>query len=218
MQPLSLLLPTFAALSGLVVIAVILEIFTVCDVGRRRRTLHTERSFQDFLLSSLDAPSRDSTSRVPASKWLRISAFCIVFLRGVAEAGSSYMLLPTVFVFVVNVWPTSFAQASTLQRVINIAMPVIALLLRVFVIRRRFVEMSHNDQVVLYVQSIINCSVSVALGVYFIKKTGIGAKRFHRSCLTWPPNTSFLRSCPFSSFRSKPSFVASRLSRRCQST
>ena len=147
MQPLSLLLPTFAALSGLVVIAVILEIFTVCDVGRRRHILHTERSFQDFLLSSLDAPPRDSTSRVPASKWLRISAFCIRFLRGVAEACSSYVLLPTVFVFVVDVWPSSFSQASTLQRVIIIAMPVVALLIRVFVIRRRFVELSHNDQV-----------------------------------------------------------------------
>jgi hypothetical protein len=81
-------------------------------------------------------------------------------LRGVAEACSAYVLLPTVFVFVVNVWPSSFSQASTLQRVIIIAVPVVALLLRVFVIRRRFVELSHNDQVVLYVQSIINCSVS----------------------------------------------------------
>lgn len=168
-QPLSLLLPTFAALSGLVVIAVILEIIKVCDAGRNRNIHNTERSFRDFLLSSVDTPSRDSVSRVPASKCLRISAFCIRFLRGVTEACSSYMLLPTVFVFVVNVWPTSFAQASTLQRVIIIAMPVIALLLRVFVIRRLFVEMSHNDQVVLYVQSIINCSVSVVLGVYFIK-------------------------------------------------
>ena len=132
----------------------------MCDVGRRRHILHTERSFQDFLLSSLDAPPRDSTSRVPASKWLRISAFCIRFLRGVAEACSSYVLLPTVFVFVVDVWPSSFSQASTLQRVIIIAMPVVALLLRVFVIRRRFVELPHNDHVVLYVQSIINCSVS----------------------------------------------------------
>ena len=92
------------------------------------------------------------------------------YCRSVVETCSSYVLMPAMFMFVLNVWPASFAQAETSSRVMIVATPAIALLSRWLVIHKRLVPLTRGDQQQLFVSCVCNCGIAVVLAAYFVRE------------------------------------------------
>jgi hypothetical protein len=81
------------------------------------------------------------------------AALCVQYFRGLIETCSSYVIMPCTFVFVLNLRPSSFDHADSSKRAMIVALPVVMLLLRALVIRRRMVQLTAADQRQLYVGS-----------------------------------------------------------------
>jgi hypothetical protein len=73
------------------------------------------------------------------------------------------------FVFVLNVWPASFAQAAASHRAMIVLTPIITLLFRSLVIHKRLVDLTRGDQKQLFVSSACNCGIAVVLAAYFVR-------------------------------------------------
>lgn len=166
LEPLVLVFPTLAFITSLAVLAIIIAFSDA--YACKQRDSRSEPNIMALLLSS-GAASSSSEARGPASGWRRIAAFCTRFLRVVVEALSSYMLIPATFVFVINVWPSSFVRASASEQAMIILIPLFALFFRSFVIHRRLLKMTSSDQKQLHISSVFNCSVIVVLSVYFVQ-------------------------------------------------
>jgi hypothetical protein len=170
-DPIVLVAPTFAFVSCLAALCLILLAF---DAYMRRGPAVVSPQVQDRLLA-VDAA--DTATGAPASGGrvpLRhtVSAFCVRYCRSVVETCSSYVLMPSMFVLVLNAWPASFTQAETSDRIMIVTTPVIALLCRWLVIHKQLVQLTRGDQQQLFVSSGCSCCVALVLAVYFVRDRG----------------------------------------------
>ena len=83
------------------------------------------------------------------------------------ETSSAYLLIPCTFTFVLNLRPSSFAQANSSDRAMIFMLPVMTLLFRALVICQRVVDMTSADQKQLYVSSMFTCFIAAVLSMYF---------------------------------------------------
>jgi len=167
-QPIVLVAPTFALVSCLAALSLIMLAF---DTYRRRGSAIASSQIQDGLLAA-DAASSASAARGRLSLRHTVAAFCIRYSRSVVEASSSYVLMPAMFVFVLNVWPASFTHAAASDRAMIVMTPIITLLVRSLVIHKRLVDLTLGDQKQLFVSSACNCSIAVVLAAYFMRDRG----------------------------------------------
>jgi hypothetical protein len=117
----------------------------------------------------LEAGAASSAAAVDGRSSLRraVAAFCVRYFRSLIETCSSYVIMPCTFVLVLNLRPSSFTQTDSSQRAMIVALPVVMLLLRALVIRRRVVQLTAADQRQLYVGSMCSCLIAAVVGVYF---------------------------------------------------
>jgi len=138
-RPLALVVPAFALLSclfALCIAIVVVDAYKARDLGR----------FRAPLLES-SAESSSAESNFCSSLLMRtISEFCVLYFRGMIETCSAYLLIPCTFTFVLNMRPSSFAQANSSDRAMILMLPVMMLLFRALVIRQRVVDMTSADQ------------------------------------------------------------------------
>ena len=165
LTPSALILPTFALLSSLFAVA---AVFVMYDLYEARNSTRSSSSglMQDRLLAAETASAQGRPSR-----GRKIAVFCIKYIRGLTETISSYVLMPSSFVFVMNVWPTSFMQNDVRGQAMIVALPVITLLLRFLVIRQRVVDLSSSDQKQLCVSSVVSVANAVIFAIFF-KQSG----------------------------------------------
>lgn len=180
MKPLVLVSPTFAFVIALAAVGIVL--------ATRDALNHAAPSDLDSLIAAENEvaktkahvfASENRSQTIPQ----RIAAACVRLLRGIIEAGSSYVLMPAIFVFVVNAWPSSFSEASGSQQAMIILIPIVALLFRGFVIHKRLVDMTLDDQKLQYMSSAVSSCVAVVLSVYFVKDV-----EAHRSNPSFAPD------------------------------
>ena len=164
-EPTVLVVPTFAPVSCLAALTAIMLAF---DSYRRRGSAATSLPVQDRLLAA-DAASSTSAAGAHLSLRHTVAAFCIRYCRSLMETASSYVLMPSMFVFVLNVWPASFAHAAASHRAMIVMTPVITLLFRSLVIHKRLVDLTRGDQKQLFVSCACNCGIAVVLAVYFVR-------------------------------------------------
>jgi hypothetical protein len=86
------------------------------------------------------------------------------------------------FVFVLNAWPSSFVEAGVWDRVMTVMRPVLALYFRAFVILKRFVDLTGDDQKQLFASSTCYCCIAITLGAFFM---------LNRDALYANPNSPF---------------------------
>ncbi len=160
-KPSALVLPTFALISSLFAVSAAVVLF---DLYTARTSAASKSSgvIRDRLLAA-ETPS--AGGRYSLLK--KISVFCTKYFRSFVETSSSYVLMPSTFVFVMNVLPSSFVQCDLSDRAMIVTLPIITLLLRAIVIRQRVVALSSSDQKQLYAGSICNFANAVILGVFF---------------------------------------------------
>jgi hypothetical protein len=163
-DPVVLVMPTFALVSSLAALSIIMLVF---DRSRRRDSA-VSSSVQDHLLAA-DAASGTSSARLHSSLRQSIAAICIRYSRSFLETASSYVLMPSVFVFVLNVWPASFAQATTSDRAMIAMVPIVVVMFRSLVIHKRLVDLTLGDQKQLFVSSVCNCGIAAVLAAYFLR-------------------------------------------------
>jgi hypothetical protein len=163
MQPSVLLLPTFALMMCLFAAGAAVA---ACDAYNARNISSSVPAVQDRLL---EAGAASSAAAVDGRSSLRraVAAFCVRYFRGLIETCSSYVIMPCTFVFVLNLRPSSFDQTDSSQRAMIVALPVVMLLLRALVIRRRVVQLTAADQRQLYVGSACSCLIAAVVSVYF---------------------------------------------------
>jgi len=161
LTPSALILPTFALLSSLFAVA---AVFVMYDLYEARNSTRSSSSglMQDRLLAAETASAQGRPSR-----GRKIAVFCIKYIRGLTETTSSYVLMPSSFVFVMNVWPTSFMQNDVRGQAMIAALPVITLLLRFLVIRQQVVDLSSSDQKQLCVSSVVSVAIAVIFAIFF---------------------------------------------------
>jgi len=167
-DPIVLVLPTFTFVSCLAALSLVMLAF---DASKRRGPAVASSSFQDHLLAA------DAASSAPASGGLvplrhTVAAFCMRYFRSVVETCSSYVLMPSMFAFVLNAWPASFAHAQISDRAMIVMTPIIALLSRSLVIHKRLVQLTRGDQQQLFASSACSCGIAVVLAVYFVRDRG----------------------------------------------
>jgi hypothetical protein len=167
-DPIVLVTPTFTLVSCLAALSLLMLAF---DAYRRRGSPIASSRVQDRLLAA------DAGSSTPAAGGcvpLRraVTAFCVRYSRSVVETCSSYVLMPSMFVFVLNAWPATFAHAQMSDRAMIVTTPVIALLCRSLVIHKRLVHLTRGDQQQLFVSSACSCGIAVVLAVYFVRDRG----------------------------------------------
>jgi hypothetical protein len=161
-EPLVLVLPTFALSGALMMVMLISYVFisrssSAAILSARKHLMATD--------SELDTAAE---ARRPTSFLQRAASFGIKYYRGLIEASSSYMIVPAMFVFVMNAWPSSFSKAEPHERAMIILLPFIVLIFRSFVIVKRFVKMTCDDQKQLCVASVCYCLISIVLSVSFM--------------------------------------------------
>jgi len=163
MQPSVLLLPTFVLMTCLFAAGAAVAVFDACSA---RNAGGSAPAVEDRLLEAGAAPS---ASAVDGRSSLRraVAAFCVRYFRGLIETCSSYVIMPCTFVFVLNLRPSSFDYADASQRAMIVVLPVMMLLLRALVIRRRVVQLTAADQRQLYVGSACSCLIAAVVSVYF---------------------------------------------------
>jgi hypothetical protein len=163
-EPLVLVLPTFALLGVLTTVMLISYIFI------SRSSSAAILSAQKHLMATESEPDVAAGASRPSSSSLQLAAsFGIKYYRGLIEASSSYMIVPAMFVFVMNAWPSSFSKAESRERAMIILLPFIALIFRSFVIVKRFVKMTYDDQKQLCVASVCYCLISIVLSASFMR-------------------------------------------------
>jgi len=143
------------------------------DAHRRRGSAGTLSPVQDRLLAA-DAASSTSAAGAHLSLRHTVASFSFRYCRSLVETASSYVLMPSMFVFVMNVWPASFAHAAA-HRAMIVMTPVITLLFRSLVIHKRLVDLTRGDQKQLFVSSACNCGIAVVLAAYFVRDRGARA-------------------------------------------
>jgi hypothetical protein len=160
-QPSVLVMPTFAFIISLFLISVVVVSF---DAFRTRKSSRSDSPgyMQDRLLA-VDTVSNEGRTSLRRT----VVAFCMRYFRGFIETCSSYALVPCAFVFVLNAQPSTFLQTESFDRIMIIAIPLIALLFRTIVIRQRVVQLSNADQKQLYASSVCSVAIAVVFGVFF---------------------------------------------------
>jgi hypothetical protein len=177
-QPLVLVLPTFVVMVCLFTLGLLV---VALDAYKSLNFSAVASPAGDRLLEE-SAASNAAAVKKRSSLRLAVTAFCARYCRGMIETCSAYVLMPCTFVFVLNVWPSSFDQADSSDRAMIIMLPIITLLLRVLVIHRRVVHLTLSDQKQLYVSSACSCLIAGVFSVYFADA--------HRSALSSESNTS----------------------------
>jgi hypothetical protein len=162
-QPVVLLLPTFALMSCLFAVGVLVVVF---DAYKSRSGSGLASPVEDRLLEVSSASSA-AAAHGRSSLRLAVTAFLARYSRSVIETSSAYVVMPCTFVFVLNAWPSAFARASSSDRAMIVLLPVIMLLFRALVIRQHVVQLTSADQKLLYVSSAFSCFIAVALSVPF---------------------------------------------------
>jgi hypothetical protein len=166
-QPQVLLLPTFALISCVFALGVLV---VVVD-AYKSRSGSVFASPVEHVLLEVSSASSAAAAHAPSSLRLAITAFLARFSRSLIETSSAYVVMPCTFVFVLNVWPSVFARADSSDRAMIVVLPVIMLLFRALVIRQRVVQLTWTDQKLLYVSSAFSCLITVALSVPFASAT-----------------------------------------------
>jgi hypothetical protein len=159
-QSLALLQPTFAFVSGLFVLGLLI----MARDALRKRSGRRVDSHAEHLLQVSFASQPISTTRC---SFQPLADFCVQYLRNLVEMCSAYVLMPSTLVFVLNVRSSSFAAADSLDRAMIVLLPCMAVLLRALVIRQRVVQLSSADQKQLYVSSAFCILIATALSVSF---------------------------------------------------
>jgi hypothetical protein len=164
-QPLVLVLPTFAVIGSLFALGVIV---VARDAYKSRSGSGIASPVEDRLL---EVSSASSAAAAHGRSSLRsaVAAFLVRYSRSLIETSSAYVVMPCTFVFVLNVQPSAFARAGSSDRAMIVMLPVMALLLRVLVIRQRVVQLTSADQKLLYVSSACSCLIAGALSVSFAR-------------------------------------------------
>ncbi len=158
MQPSVLLLPTFVLMMCLFAAGVAI---VACDVYNSHNPSNSVPAVQDRLLEANTAVDRRSSLR------RAFTAFCVRYFRSLIETCTSYVIMPCTFVFVLNLRSSSFDHVDSSQRAMIVALPVVMLLVRALVIRRRVVQLTSADQRQLYVSSACSCLIAAVVSVYF---------------------------------------------------
>jgi hypothetical protein len=164
-SPSLFVLPTFVLISCLLSFCLII---VIVDAYNTRKPSACASPIQDRLLEET-AASRPAAADSPSSLRWTILAFCARYSRSLIETCSSYVLMPCTFVFVLNVWPSSFAQADSSERAMIIMLPFMTLLFRVLVIRQRVVDLTFADQKQLYASSVCSCVITAVLSASFAR-------------------------------------------------
>ena len=170
-DPIVLVAPTFAFVSCLAALCLVMLAF---DAYGRRGPALASSQVQDRLLVADAAYTASGAPTAGGHVSLRhtVAAFCVRYCRSVVETCSSYVLMPCMFVLVLNAWPASFARAATSDRAMIVTTPVIALLCRSLVIHKRLVQLTRGDQQQLFVSSACSCCIALVLAVYFVRDRG----------------------------------------------
>ena len=168
MQPSVLLLPTFVLVMCLFAAGAAVA---ACDAYNARNPGSSVPAVQDRRLEA----GAESAAAVDGRSSLRrtISAFCVRYFRGLIETCSSYVIMPCTFVFVLNLRPSSFDHADSSQCAMIVALPVVVLLLRALVIRRRVVQLTAADQKQLFVGSACACLIAAVISIYLERAEGV---------------------------------------------
>jgi hypothetical protein len=181
-QPLVLLLPTFALMSCLFAVGVLV---VAVDAYKSRSGSGIASPVEDRLL---EVSSASSAAAAHGHSSLRsaVAAFLARYSRSLIETSSAYVMMPCTFVFVLNAQPSAFARTGSSDRAMIAMLPVMALLFRALVISQRVVQLTSADQKLLYVSSAFSCFIAVALSVPF---AGAGAARAHQSVQPFESDT-----------------------------
>jgi hypothetical protein len=163
MQPLVLVIPTFAVVTVLFAFGLILVIHEARNSSSASKIVSPDKNH--MLEASGALNSRTSGDRPSLRSTVKF--FCLQYTRGFLETCSSYMLMPCTFVFVLNIGTSSFAQAEFSDRAMMVMIPVITLLFRALVIRQRVVNLTLSDQKLLCASSACNCAIAAVLSVSF---------------------------------------------------
>ncbi len=164
MQPSVLLMPTFVLMLSLFAVGTAIA---ACDAYNSRNPSGSVPTVRDRLLEAISLMPSDAAVDGRSSLRRVIAAFCVRYFRSLIETCSSYVIMPCTFVFVLNLRPSSFDQTDSSQRTMILALPVMMLLLRALVIRRRVVRLTASDQRQLYVGSACSCLIAAVLSFYF---------------------------------------------------
>jgi hypothetical protein len=164
MQPSVLLLPTLVLVVCLFAAGAAVA---ACDAYNARKPGSSVPAVQDRLLEAGAASSSAAAVNGRSSLRRAVAAFCVRYFRSLMETCSSYVIMPCTFVFVLNLRPSSFDQTDSSQRAMIVALPVVMLLLRALVIRRRVVQLTAADQRQLYVGSACSFLIAAVVSVYF---------------------------------------------------
>lgn len=159
LQPLVMVVPTFALLSSLAFVTFVSYVLI------RRNSAAAPGSAEDRLLA--EDPALSAESRF-ISRPQKIAHVVVQYYRNFIETCSSYVIMPVMFVFVLNAWPSSFSTAEMWDRVMIISLPITALMFRSFVIFKRFVHVTFDDQKLMCVNSTCYCCIATTLSVYFM--------------------------------------------------
>jgi hypothetical protein len=160
-HPLALVVPIFALVACLFAFGIII-ILLDC-----RKSQKSTNSGRPALLHDRLIDSDGDHAKKRVSLLRNAATFFFRYARSVIEASSSYLLMPCFFVFILNIRPSSFSQASLLDRAMIFATPIVALLFRTLVIRQHVVHLSPADQKQLYTGGVCSCAITVIFGVYF---------------------------------------------------
>ena len=161
LQPVALVVPTFALLSLLFALGSAVMIYDACH---SRHSGRVSSSVRDRLL---DTSVASTAAPCCPSSWRKITAFCVRYFRSLIETCSSYVLIPCTFVFMMNLETSSFNRADSSERAMIVALPVVMLLFRALAIRQRVVDMTKADQKQLLASSVCSCFVAAVFGLYF---------------------------------------------------
>jgi hypothetical protein len=165
LKPSVLLLSTFALMISFCAVGIVVVLF---DSYRARKSTVTDSISSGYMQDRLLAAEAASPAGHSYSSMRRkVAVFCVKYFRGLIETASSYLLMPCIFVFVMNAWPSSFAKTDVKDRVMIIALPIVTLLLRSLVIRQRVVNLSSSDQKQLSAGSVGSFANAVIFGVFF---------------------------------------------------
>jgi hypothetical protein len=140
----------------------------VLDVYKLRNPGTIASPQQDRLLEA-SAASRAAAVDGRSVMLRTILDFCARYSRSLIETCSSYILMPCMFVFVLNIRPSVFAQTDSSNCAMIIMLPVMALLFRALVIYRRLVDLTFADQKLLVAGSAFSCVIAAVLSASFVR-------------------------------------------------
>ncbi len=161
-EPLIFVMPMFLLLTCATAIVLVSVVIKRCACAS------ATRPSDNRLLAA--EPESLASNRKPSSLLRRMVDFCVGNFLKFIELLSSYMIIPAVFVFVLNVWPSSFSKADNLDRAMIIMIPLLSLCLRAIMIFARIVQLTRDDQKHQVASSACNFSIAAVLSVCFALK------------------------------------------------